>query len=83
MITYYSIDPEMKAKTKVATFVLRADGTVEVRAEKAHQADQFRYITVMGRDGKGKELTPRDGQRFLDGLFELNTTRTYALVVDE
>lgn len=83
MITYYSIDPETKAKTKVATFVLRADGTVEVQTKKPQQARQFRSITVVGRDGRGHELTPQDGQRFLDGLLELNATRTFALIVEE
>lgn len=82
MITYYSISPRTLEATKVATFELR-DGVVHVYYEDPEEAKlhPFKQIVIDGPGRRTMGLRPEDGQRFLDGLLELN--RTYGRVVDE
>jgi hypothetical protein len=85
MITYYSIDPTTREKTKIATFELGNDGVVRVHLVDPTDAPfySFKQVVVHGRNGRPQAFRPEDGQLFLDAVMEQNETRTWALVVDE
>jgi len=85
VITYYSVDPDTKRRTKIATFELHADGVVRVVfADPIFKVTySFSQVVVHGRNGRPQAFRPEDGQLYLDALLEQNHTRTYAYIVDE